>query len=66
MVRLHLRVAYNSYYLTIDTSLYTIYITCFTDTGWFTEDPFEITQKFGGIWKTSDFQAGDVLIFTMR
>lgn len=35
-------------------------------TGWFTEDPFEITSKFGGKWKTSDFQAGDVLIFTMR
>ncbi|XP_022289032.2 1-deoxypentalenic acid 11-beta-hydroxylase-like [Crassostrea virginica] len=35
-------------------------------TGWFTEDPFEITTKFGGKWKTSDFQAGDVLIFTVR
>ncbi|KAK3098393.1 hypothetical protein FSP39_019089 [Pinctada imbricata] len=35
-------------------------------TGWFTEDPFEITSKFGGQWKTSDFKAGDVLIFTMR
>ncbi|XP_048766849.1 uncharacterized protein LOC125673933 [Ostrea edulis] len=35
-------------------------------TGWFTEDPFEITSKFGGTWKTSDFHAGDVLIFTMR
>ncbi|CAG5124468.1 unnamed protein product [Candidula unifasciata] len=35
-------------------------------TGWFTEDPFEITQKFGGQWKTTDFRAGDVLIFNMR
>lgn len=36
------------------------------DTGWFTEDPFEITERFGGVWKTSDFHAGDVIIFTMR
>ncbi|CAL1531426.1 unnamed protein product [Lymnaea stagnalis] len=35
-------------------------------TGWITEDPFEITAKFGGQWKTADFQAGDVLIFNMR
>ncbi|KAH9525370.1 hypothetical protein Btru_001199 [Bulinus truncatus] len=35
-------------------------------TGWFTEDPFEITDKFGGQWKTTDFKAGDVLIFNMR
>ncbi|KAJ8315249.1 hypothetical protein KUTeg_007399 [Tegillarca granosa] len=34
-------------------------------TGWFTLDPFEIT-KFGGQWKSADFKAGDVLIFTMR
>lgn len=34
-------------------------------TGWFTTDPWEITEKFGGQWKTSDFKAGDVLIFTM-
>ncbi|XP_064628941.1 1-deoxypentalenic acid 11-beta-hydroxylase-like [Lineus longissimus] len=35
-------------------------------TGWFTEDPQEICSRFGGQWKTSDFMAGDVLIFTMR
>ncbi|XP_059175690.1 uncharacterized protein LOC131955550 [Physella acuta] len=35
-------------------------------TGWLTEDPFEITEKFGGQWKTTDFRAGDVLIFNMR
>ncbi|XP_025098926.1 uncharacterized protein LOC112566785 isoform X1 [Pomacea canaliculata] len=35
-------------------------------TGWFTKDPFEITEKFGGRWLTTDFQAGDVLIFPMR
>ncbi|XP_071950965.1 uncharacterized protein [Antedon mediterranea] len=34
--------------------------------GWFTNDPLEITQQFGGQWRTSDFQAGDALIFTMR
>lgn len=36
-----------------------------TGTGWFTTDPWEITEKFGGQWKTSDFKAGDVLIFNM-
>ncbi|XP_078698534.1 1-deoxypentalenic acid 11-beta-hydroxylase-like isoform X1 [Branchiostoma floridae x Branchiostoma belcheri] len=35
-------------------------------TGFFTEDPDEITRRFGGQWKSSDFQAGDALIFTMR
>ena len=35
-------------------------------TGWFTTDPFEITKKFGGQWKTSHFNAGDVLIFNMK
>ena len=34
--------------------------------GWFTEDPREITGRFGGAWKTADFQAGDVLVFTNR
>eukprot|EP00117_Sycon_ciliatum_P049377 scpid68644/ scgid4501/ len=34
-------------------------------TGWFTEDPKEILA-FGGQWKTSDFRAGDALIFTLR
>ncbi|ESO94632.1 hypothetical protein LOTGIDRAFT_175404 [Lottia gigantea] len=35
-------------------------------TGWFTTDPCEITNKFGGQWKTIDFKAGDATIFTMR
>ncbi|XP_023933614.1 uncharacterized protein LOC106156914 [Lingula anatina] len=35
-------------------------------TGWFTNDPYEITSKFGGQWKTADFKAGDVLIFGLR
>lgn len=34
--------------------------------GWFTTDPFEITEKFGGQWKTTTYQAGDVLIFGMK
>ena len=35
-------------------------------TGWFTCDPYEITSKFGGQWKTSDVRAGDVIIFNMQ
>jgi hypothetical protein len=31
--------------------------------GWFSSDPFEITDKFGGRWLTTNFKAGDVLIF---
>ena len=27
-------------------------------TGWFTEDSEEITNHFGGVWKTRDFNAG--------
>ncbi|XP_020912949.1 uncharacterized protein LOC110250675 [Exaiptasia diaphana] len=34
--------------------------------GWFTEDANEITTRFGGQWKTANFQAGDVLVFTQR
>jgi len=34
-------------------------------TGWFTLDPDEVGQ-IGGKWKTADFQAGDVLCFTMH
>ncbi len=33
--------------------------------GWFTSDPTELVDRFGGRWATADFQAGDVLIFTM-
>ena len=35
-------------------------------TGWFTTDPLEVTRNFGGIWRTTDFEAGDVIVFTMR
>jgi len=34
-------------------------------TGWFTNDPLEITKKFGGQWQTANMCAGDVIIITM-
>ena len=34
--------------------------------GWFSIDPKEITQLFGGQWRSADFLAGDALIFTMH
>ncbi len=34
--------------------------------GWFTRDPREITQKFGGFWQTGDVQAGDIITFGMH
>jgi len=33
--------------------------------GWFTTDPVEIVDRFGGRWATSEFQPGDALIFGM-
>ena len=33
--------------------------------GWFTEDPLEITSTFGGRWLTTDFNAGDAIVFGM-
>lgn len=33
--------------------------------GWFSSDPLEITEKFGGEWKTANFEMGDVVIFGM-
>ncbi len=33
--------------------------------GWFTSDPQEITDKFGGQWKTASFRMGDILTFGM-
>ena len=38
----------------------------FQGTGWFTEDPAEISRKFGGQWRSNDFKAGDILIFGMQ
>jgi ectoine hydroxylase-related dioxygenase (phytanoyl-CoA dioxygenase family) len=34
-------------------------------TGWFSSDPVELVDDFGGQWQTGEFQAGDVLIFGM-
>ncbi|MAS33105.1 MAG: phytanoyl-CoA dioxygenase [Anaerolineaceae bacterium] len=34
--------------------------------GWFTKDPMEIVEKYGGQWLTSNFEAGDVMIFGMH
>ena len=28
----------------------------FKGTGWFTEDPAEVTSKFGGQWRSEDFK----------
>jgi hypothetical protein len=33
--------------------------------GWFSEDPLEIVETFGGRWATTDFAAGDCIIFGM-
>lgn len=33
--------------------------------GWFSRDPMEIVEQFGGAWQTTDFKAGDVMIFGM-
>ena len=33
--------------------------------GWYTNNPQEVNQKFGGQWHTSNFSAGDIVIFGM-
>ncbi|GMA63839.1 hypothetical protein GCM10025859_42790 [Alicyclobacillus fastidiosus] len=33
--------------------------------GWFSNDPIEVVDKFGGQWATTEFQAGDAIIFGM-
>jgi len=33
--------------------------------GWFSKNPAEVQGRFGGRWLTTEFRAGDVLIFTM-
>ncbi|MGH7142825.1 MAG: phytanoyl-CoA dioxygenase family protein [Planctomycetota bacterium] len=33
--------------------------------GWFTNDPIEIVDRFGGRWLTTEFEPGDVMIFGM-
>lgn len=34
--------------------------------GWFTKDPMEIVEKFGGQWATTEYRAGDVILFGMH
>jgi hypothetical protein len=34
--------------------------------GWLSKDPVEIVDRFGGRWSTTDFHAGDAVIFNMR
>ena len=34
--------------------------------GWYTQDPMEVQNQFGGQWLTTDFEAGDLLLFTMH
>lgn len=34
--------------------------------GWFTKDPMEIVEKFGGEWQTTEFLMGDVILFGMH
>ncbi len=34
--------------------------------GWFSRDPLEISEKFGGRWLTSAFEAGDIIFFGMH
>ncbi|GBC96603.1 1-deoxypentalenic acid 11-beta-hydroxylase [bacterium HR16] len=33
--------------------------------GWFSKDPVELVDKFGGRWLTTEFEAGDAIIFGM-
>lgn len=33
--------------------------------GWFSNDPLEMVERFGGQWRTAEFQMGDVLLFGM-
>lgn len=33
--------------------------------GWFSDDPQELLDKYGGQWQTAEFRAGDALIFGM-
>lgn len=35
------------------------------DGGWYTRDPLEVTEKYGGQWASTDFRAGDAVFFPM-
>ncbi len=34
-------------------------------TGWFSDDPLELIEQYGGRWLTTEFEMGDALIFGM-
>jgi Phytanoyl-CoA dioxygenase (PhyH) len=34
-------------------------------TGWFSNNPIDLVDTFGGQWRTAEFRAGDVLLFGM-
>ena len=34
--------------------------------GWFTNEPMEITEQFGGQWATTTFEPGDIITFGMH
>lgn len=34
--------------------------------GWFSRDPMEIVEQFGGQWLTANYRAGDVILFGMH
>src|SRR5262249_11392746 len=34
--------------------------------GWFSNDPCELVDRFGGQWGTTEYRAGDALIFGMQ
>lgn len=34
--------------------------------GWFSKEPLEITEHFGGQWQTTNFYAGDIIFFGMH
>jgi hypothetical protein len=34
-------------------------------TGWFSDDPIDMTERYGGRWMTTEFEMGDALIFGM-
>lgn len=34
-------------------------------TGWFSSDPVELVDRYGGQWQTVEFEMGDALIFSM-
>lgn len=33
--------------------------------GWFSNEPLELIDKYGGVWATTEYEAGDVVIFGM-